>query len=161
MDWGTLIAVAGTLSGIVLGNRLTTRAQLEAEVRARRETMYVEWVKFLNGLPDQAMDALIEGNAEGTFRREVSRRLNEVTAEISVFASDEVREAWNAYREKIGSAEFRARVAEVHASSKSMFEFFQHGWGSGLESERLALLAEMRRDLGTQTARRRWSVRSR
>jgi hypothetical protein len=118
------------------------------EKRDARRLAYIEWLRAARALarwPEGEPEP--QGGQVQLPHRRTRDRLNEATSELELVASDEVRRAAGAYLDKLSDAHFvQAMAAPGIGSMGQATDRFEQV----MAPERRAVVAAMRRDLGTK-----------
>jgi hypothetical protein len=147
-----IIGVAGVVIGTLLGAFVAARNQVKAEVREKRREMYLEWLLFIDRIPADTLDAIINKRAD-EFVRDFRRRLGDITTEIDIFGSRRVAEKWDGLRSILATEKYDDKIKEwvdeAPAEQKRFDLAFEAVWRSYTEMHRRALAQAMRKDIGT------------
>lgn len=143
----TIAAVVGPLIGVWVGHRLASAAQRQAEVRAERRLAYLKWLRFIDGLAAGAINSITTMTADEHLRS-LWTRIEEITTEVDLLASDPVVTKWEALRKKLTTDEINKRYDSLVAKNVRVDVALRKAYRDGLSAERSQLIEAMKRDLG-------------
>lgn len=146
--WADVAIVAvspvAALGGVWLGKLIERRG----DVRAARQATYVAWLQTARSIME-IPDSTKAGDVVKIPSDAARRRLNELTVELELIGSQSVKEAANAFIERLTGPELaEAMSGPYKVGSNEWVTRFDEAF----EEPRKAVVKAMRRDLGT----RRW-----
>jgi hypothetical protein len=127
-DWAALLSPIFVLLSAVMVARAEGRRRFEElertfvqelrrQERTRREDIYVRWARMLYSIPVVAREAIIQGQQARVLDR-ARKQINELSAEIAIFGSPEVRKAFQALSLKLGSDSLRQEFEQILKEAK-------------------------------------------
>jgi hypothetical protein len=143
--WADAAIVALGPAGVVVGVLLGRAGERRRDVRTSRQAAYIAWLQTARSIMELPPD-IPAGSVVKMPSDEARRRLNNLTVEIELVASQPVKEAANAFHGRVTGPELAQTVSgQYKLGSNEWIARFDEA----LEEPRRAVVKAMRRDLGT------------